>query len=150
MARPKGSTKVAAKRDTLCMRIDSRTKFLLSFAARKERRSSTNVMTCALSEFLESLEYSPAVLRDIWNPNPKKTFLRFAEKYPEMLTHEERIFLEILSRKMPAGLMSKIIADKGITKDEETEEIENSWAMAECLFFSEGYRQTDINAFIAA
>jgi len=84
--------------------LDEKTRFALELAARKERRSVSNLIGEAIQNYLPSLEYvewnrpTPLqeIVEEIWSPFAATRFVLHADRLPSTLTFTEQILWQMI------------------------------------------------------
>jgi len=94
-----------ARSETVTVRLDPKLRYLAELAARKHRRTLSSYIEWAIEESLNSIilkrnedyEWSLAEeSSELWDVDEADRFAKLAQKYPDLLTHEEQLILKLV------------------------------------------------------
>lgn len=111
-AKKRASKKKVGKTETIGFRLEPKLKFAADLAARKQRRSISSFIEWAVEQAVKSvtLKTHPSTEHDapdsvetahdainyVWDVDEADRFVKFAMRYPELLTHEEEVLWKLI------------------------------------------------------
>ena len=104
MTAKKGGGGKLTRSETVTVRLDPKLRYLAELAARQHRRTLSSYIEWAIEESLNSIvlrrnedcEWTLAEeSSELWDVDEPDRFVKLAEKYPELLTHEEQLIWKV-------------------------------------------------------
>lgn len=103
----KGGGAKLARTETVTVRLDEKLRYLAELAARKQRRTLSSFIEWAVQDSLERVMLRAATSGDaartvaseaahLWDVDEAARFVKLATHYPELLTYEEQLQLNLL------------------------------------------------------
>jgi len=92
-----GRTEIAS------VRLTPRSHFGGELAAYMTRRTLSSLMEVAAAAYLEQVEVLPGLtasqlMDEVWHPDPAEKFVRMAQRYPTLLSHDQLLLWEKVQR----------------------------------------------------
>lgn len=94
-----------SRTETVTVRLDPKLKFGAEMAARKQRRTLSSFIEWAVEEALSQVTvksreceaWSAAdLMNEVWDTDEPDRFVNLAQRFPDLLTHEEQIMWKII------------------------------------------------------
>lgn len=108
MSAKKGGGGKLTRSETVTVRLDPKLRYLAELAARQHRRTLSSYIEWAIEESLNSIvlrrnegyEWTLAEESfELWDVDEPDRFVKLAEKYPELLTHEEQLIWKVVRER---------------------------------------------------
>ena len=108
--RKSGGAKLA-RTETVTVRLDEKLRYLAELAARKQRRTLSSFVEWAVQDSLERVTLQPATSSEaaktvaseatcLWDVDEPARFVKLATAYPELLTYDEQLQLNLLRKAL--------------------------------------------------
>lgn len=105
--------------ETVTVRLDPKLRYLAELAARKHRRTLSSYIEWAIEKSLgnivladEGEQYEQTILNqasDLWDVDEADRFVKLAQAYPDLLTHEEQLIWKVVQESPAFGFERKTI-----------------------------------------
>jgi hypothetical protein len=133
-----------ARSETVTVRLDPKLRYFAELAARKQRRTLSSFIECAIEESLKKIELFDDRTRvnvtlasqanELWDVDEPDRFAKLAKRFPHMLTHDEQVVWKLVCengsfwwRDIGGGWS---IHENSLVSERLREHWKNLWAVA--------------------